>query len=122
MSKAQGDGYKTQTNHELNAYRARLDYKLHLMIDEKVKFYRAGTGWILAKEKNTVFNPNGDWKWNGWEITGKQYTIWVYNEDGVRVRDGRCEVVAPALFGEIFTSKDEANEFFEESVNWLKYA
>ena len=62
MSKAQGDSYKTQTNHELNAYRARLDAKLHKLIDRKEKWFRIGDGWVLTAEQNRMINRSGSWK------------------------------------------------------------
>jgi len=63
MSRAQGDAYRTHTDHELNAYKARLDAKLRKLIDHKEKWYRAGAGWILCQERNRMTNPNGSWKW-----------------------------------------------------------
>ena len=33
MSRAQGDSYRTHTNHELNAYRDRLDAKLEKLYE-----------------------------------------------------------------------------------------
>ena len=73
MSRAQGDAYRTHTDHELNAYKARLDAKLRRLIDHKEKWYRAGEGWILCQERNRMVNPNGSWKWNGWEIEAHEY-------------------------------------------------
>ena len=43
MSKAQGDGYRTQTNEALNAYRDRLDAKLEKLYDTKEKWYHVGS-------------------------------------------------------------------------------
>ena len=49
MSRAQGDAYRTHTDHELNSYKARLDAKLRKIIDHKEKWYRVGAGWILCQ-------------------------------------------------------------------------
>jgi hypothetical protein len=49
MSRAQGDAYRTHTDHELNSYKARLDAKLRKLIDHKEKWYRVGAGWILCQ-------------------------------------------------------------------------
>ncbi len=59
MSRMQGDSFRTHTDHELNAYRARLDEKLHGLIDHKEKWIKAGKGWILCEERNRMVNPNG---------------------------------------------------------------
>ena len=65
MSRAQGDGYRTHTDHELNAYKWRLCDKLVRLADRIEKWYRVGEGWILTAESNRMINPNGSWKWNG---------------------------------------------------------
>ena len=65
MSRAQGDGYRTHTDHELNAYKWRLCDKLVRLADRKEKWYRVGEGWILTAKSNRMVNPNGSWKWNG---------------------------------------------------------
>ena len=49
MSRAQGDAYRTHTDHGLNSYKARLDAKLRKLIDHKEKWYRVGAGWILCQ-------------------------------------------------------------------------
>ena len=124
MSKAQGDGYRTQTNEALNAYRDRLDAKLEKLYDTKEKWYHVGVCWILTKQSNILENPNGSWKWNGWEIVGKEYAITVYHEDDVTVSGDKgdngdngfsVDIHGFAIAREVFVNdRNKANECFKE--------
>ncbi len=113
MSKAQGDGYRTWTNKGLNDYKARLNEKLSKMMDVTAKWYDNDGFVILAKSWNTLYNPNGDWKWNGWQVTGKKYQISMFDADDVTLQeDGTYDVNGVAIVHQIFTDKDKANDFF----------
>ena len=52
MSRAQGNAYRTHINHELNAYRDRLDAKLEKLIDRKEKWFHIGACWIVNVNEN----------------------------------------------------------------------
>lgn len=126
MSRAQGDGYKTHTNHELNAYRARLDAKILELEQREEKWHRVGEGWILTTKKNKLVNPNGGWKWNGWEVRGQEYAIWVFagncvNEiNGTMHANGWCE--ASWFFEGGEEARTAANAAYIEAKEIAKYA
>lgn len=123
MSKAQGDGFKTWTDVELNKYRARLDMKIAKMIAEENKIYKikspvGDTFYIVATKGNEVNNQNGNWKWNGWEITGRFYRIDLYCELDFDV-ENRRPTGLPIMH--IHTNdKDEANKKFNEMKQFVK--
>ena len=113
MSKAQGDGYKTWTNNELNDYRRRLDAKLSEMSETTDKWYVNDGFVILARSWNVLINPNGSWKWNGWKVLGKQFQVSVFDESDVTpLEDGTYDVHGPAIAHQIFDNRDEAIKFF----------
>jgi len=112
MSKAQGDGFRTWTNTDLNAYRKRLDAKLADMREKTVKWYDINGFWILAESWNVLENPNGDWKWNGWEVVGKEYRLAVFEQD-VLVFDGdTIDVNGPSVFCGVYNDREEALDMF----------
>ena len=114
MSRAQGDSYKTRTNHELNAYRARLDAKLHKLIDRKEHWFRVGDGWILTAEQNRMINRNGSWKWNGWEVEAHEYWITVFPAECVEIENGQPHVIGWAQRVMVIDDdKAAANEYFK---------
>lgn len=78
MSRKQGDSYRTHTDHELNAYRARLDQKIREMEQREERWHHIGEGWVFTLKANILKNKNGGWKWNGWEVTGQRYEIRVF--------------------------------------------
>ncbi len=128
MSRAQGDAYRTHTDFELNAYRRRLDAKLHKLINHKEKWYRAGEGWILTAEQNRMTNPNGDWKWNGWEVEAHEYWITVFPAECVRIENNQPKVIGWAQAVKVIDDdKDAANEYFKkvarplakDLTNWI---
>lgn len=113
MSKAQGDGFRTYTNKSLNDYKKRLNAKLAQMRETTERWYDNDGFVILAKSWNVLNNPNGDWKWRGWEVIGKEYQISMYEESEVTLLDdGTYDVHGLAIVHRIFTDKDEANDFF----------
>ena len=115
MSRLQGDYFKTHTDHALNAYKFRLDAKLLKLIDKKEKWYRAGKGWILTEERNRMFNPNGHWKWNGWQVQAREYWITVFPEECVEIRDGRPVATGWSQIRHVIDDdKAAANRFFNE--------
>lgn len=113
--------YRTKTNDELNAYKVRLDEKCHKLIDRKEKQYKVNDFIIFTEEKNLIDNPNGNWKWYGWVITGKQYKISMYHET-------ECELLSSGYYHpitwcqkmEIVHDKDEANKIFKEYEEFAK--
>ena len=128
MSRAQGDGYRTWTDHKLNAYRARLDAKLKTLIDHKEKWYRFGKGWILAEERNRMENPNGSWKWNGWEIEAHEYWITVFPSECVKIENGKPRAIGCSVARKVIDDdKIAANGYFtqiakplaKELENWI---
>jgi hypothetical protein len=114
MSRSQGDAYKTWTDHNLNAYKARLDAKLRKLIDHHEKWFRCGEGWVLAEERNRIFNPNGSWKWNGWEIEAHEYLITVFPKECVEVVNGKPKAVGWSQVSKVIDDdREEANRFFK---------
>lgn len=114
MSKAQGDGFRTWTNQDLNAYRRRLNDKLRPMIDETHKWYDIGDGfWILAESWNELDNPNGSWKWHGWRVVGRKFKLQVYDEDCLDLTGDEPQVAGCSIVCKVFDDRDEANRFFQ---------
>ena len=114
MSRAQENSYRTHTNHELNAYRDRLDAKLEKLIDKKEKWFHIGACWIQTEQSNIIKNPNGSWKWNGWEVVGVEYAVRVFSEADVTVEGSKTNVHGLALATQIFENdRDKANEYFK---------
>ena len=113
MSKAQGDGFRTRTNVDLNEYRRRLDDKLRPLIDKTERWYDRGDGfWVLAESWNVIENPNGDWKWHGWRVVGKEYKLQVYDEANLDLTGTVPCVNGCSVVCRIFTDKKQANDFF----------
>ena len=128
MSRAQGDAYKTHTDHELNAYRARLDEKLTKLIDHKAKWIKAEKGWILAEERNRMKNDRGSWKWDGWEVEAHEYWITVFPGESVKVENGKPKAIGCSVVRKMIDDdKAAANDFFtkvarpiaRELENWV---
>lgn len=111
--------YKTKTNHELNAYRARLDAKIAELEQAEERWHHIGDGWVLTEKKNILVNPNGAWKWNGWEIRGQRYAVRVFADNctmvanGVRYADGCAEKTWVFDGGE--EAKAAANEAWKQA-------
>lgn len=120
MSRAQGDGFKTWTDESLNAYRRNLDKKLRELIDEKEKVYTFGQFCIYTSCMNVIDNPRGSWKWDGWQIIGRRYTVEIYLKSAIECNEGKIKVSAPALVKEDFDNKDQANARFIEFRDYLK--
>lgn len=115
MSKAQGDGFRTRTDTELNDYRMRLDAKLRPMVDKTRKWYDIGDGfWILAESWNELENPNGDWKWNGWRVVGRKYKLQVFEDAVLDLTGDEPEVNGCSTVCQVFDDKDKANDFFRQ--------
>lgn len=115
MSRLQGDSYKTHTDHALNAYRLRLDAKLRILAEYRDKWYRAGKGWIHVEEYNRLINPNGHWKWHGWQVEAREYVIRVYPQECVIIEDGEPYVTGWAqIVWSVDDDKAAANKFFNE--------
>jgi len=114
MSKAQGDGFKTYTDINLNQYRVRLDEKIKKLVDEHEKWIRVNDEFkILCVCGNEVKNENGSWKWDGWKITGQYYRVSLYEKENVKIIDNRiCAIGLPVLH---FTTEDkaQANLFYQ---------
>ena len=114
--KKYADGYRTETNHELNAYRDRLVQKLRTLANRQERWYKVGDAWILTEKENTLRNPNGEWKWNGWEVTGVEYYIRIFPAESVRVENGKpVYVIGLAKEIRAFTSAEEANAWWGEA-------
>lgn len=120
MSKAQGDGYRTWTNVELNKYRARLDARLDKLIDDQKHWYKVNGFLIYTEQENIVDNPRGSWKWDGWVITGRRYRIDVFQEQDITFENGRARINAPALAWFNTEDKDEANAKFQTYLSQLR--
>lgn len=103
MSKRQGDGYKTETNHGLNNYYDNVFLpKVSELMDEKIKKFYINGGLIICEQKN-ILSYDG-WKLKGLKLTGeKEYTIRVFSDD----KSGWAEVT------ETYNNKDEANKAFK---------
>jgi hypothetical protein len=111
MSKRQGDGYRTETNHELNEYYDRIFAPaLIKMIDEQEKKYHVGDFIIVCEQKNIVHQDG--WKLKGLKVVGREYTIRVYLD---------CEYEKGiALAVDHTTDKEEANKIFQQKVQMCK--
>ena len=108
------DSHRTYTNHELNACSDRLDAKLSGLIDHEEKWFHVSSAWIQTEQSNVIRNPNGNWKWNGWEVVGVEYAVRVFSEADVTVEGSEVTVHGMALVAEIFENdRDKANEYFK---------
>ena len=112
--------YRTKTNHELNAYRSRLNQKLFELEDRKERWYKVGEGWILTESKNKLRNPNGGWKWNGWEIVCREYSVRVFAGDTITVENGKPTVHGWTKKSAFFEGGDEAREAANEYFKGVK--
>ena len=50
-----------------------LDEKLKSLRDHKEKWYDSDGFRIHTESENILENPRGDWKWDGWKVTGRRY-------------------------------------------------
>lgn len=117
MSRSQGDGYKTWTDHELNAYKWRLRAKVAKLADHKEKWYKCGEGWILAEERNRMTNPRGSWKWDGWEVEAHEYWITVFPAECVKVEEGKPQAIGWSQVRKVIDNdKEAANNFFKAAT------
>lgn len=113
MSRAQGDGFRTWTNRGLNDYRDRLDEKLAGLCQHTARWYDNRDGfWVLAESWNVLENPNGSWKWHGWQVVGKEYKLQVYEEGALDLSGDEPQVEGPSIVCRVFDDRDEANAFF----------
>ena len=103
MSKAQGDGYKTRTNKDLNDYYDEVFLPAFAaMADKKEKVYRVNGGKIVCESENVV--KCSGWKLASLKATGeKKYTIRVYSDENSSLSDAV----------ETYTDRDEANKRFK---------
>ena len=116
MARSQGDSYKTWTDHSLNEYKWRLREKKLKIIDHHEKWFRCGSGWILTEEANRIVNPNGSWKWDGWEIEAHEYWVTVFPEECVVIKDGKPVVIGWSQVRKVIDDdRAKANEFFKEA-------
>lgn len=113
--------YRTQTNVELNRYRARLDVKLQGLIDRVEKQYKVNDFIIFTEQKNLVENPNGSWKWNGWKIVGQEYKVSMYHETECELNeDGKYHPITWCQKMLITKDVNEANKTFVEFRTFAK--
>jgi hypothetical protein len=105
MSKAQGDGYKTWTDIELNKYRDEIFFPaLNKAIDEKRKVFELGNDLtIVTIEVNKV--KRRGFKLKSIEIIGKRYYIYLYQN----YRKEGEEVLTHSVIDD---DKDKANQEF----------
>ena len=61
-----------------------------------------------------IKNPNGSWKWNGWEVVDVEYAVRVFSEADVTVEGSKTNAHCLALATQIFENdRDKANEYFK---------
>ncbi len=109
MSKAQGDGFRTWTDREFNAYKDRLWEHLRPMRDKVTKWYDNGDGfWVLAESWNELYNPNGVYKWHGWKVEKRMFRLAVYEEEVLDLSGDTPEVNGLSLYSNVFDNRDEA--------------
>lgn len=121
MSRIQGDSYKTHTNHELNEYKWRLREKLAKLEKYHEKWYKIGSGWVMCSECDRLINPNGSWKWNGWEVEAHEYHVKVFPEECVEIKNGKPSVIGWALYVVfIDNDREKANQHFKKAQKIAK--
>ena len=105
MSKAQGDGYRTWTDVELNKYRDEVFIPACVKaIDEKTKVFDLGNGLtIVTIEANRIKNIG--FKLKSIEIIGKRYYIYLYQN----YKKADAEVLMHSVIDD---DKDKANQEF----------
>ena len=121
MARSQGDSFRTWTDHSLNEYKWRLRAKVAKIIDHREKWFRVGDGWILYEERNRVTNPNGSWKWNGWEIEAHEYWVTVFPEECIKLVDGKPQAIGWSQM-RVFVDDDreKANGLFKKAQKLAK--
>lgn len=103
MSRRQGDGFITETNHELNNYYENVFLPRFLELEnEQIKKFYINGGLIICEQKNLVYQDG--WKLKSLKLTGeKRYIIRVFSDDKSTYADAT----------ECFYDKDKANESFK---------
>lgn len=103
-----------------NGYQIDLHRHIEPMFDTKERWYKVGSYWIHAESQNTLNNPNGRYKWNGWEIIGREYWVEYFDENSIKESEGTFKIRGVAISRKGFTDKDEANNYFMELKMNLK--
>ncbi len=91
------------------------------MSAHKEKWYRVGKGWILCEEQNRMVNPNGSWKWHGWEVEAHEYWITVFPNECVTLENGKPRAIGWSQVKRIIDDdKDAANAFWKVAKKLAK--
>ena len=98
---------------EFNTYAWRLSLRLREMAEHKEKWYKVGKFWIHTETYHELDNPEGRYKWKGWEIVGENYFVEYYTEENIDIND-RFPIKSAAEKRMFFTDKNEANECFKQ--------
>ena len=107
------DGFRTQTNAELNEYTERLRKHVIELEDRKERWFHVGKGWILTEERNRLHNPRGSYKWHGWETEAREYRITVFPAENIEIRDEKVKVIGLAQEVKVIENdRNAANEYF----------
>lgn len=94
-------------------YERELQQHVHDMMNVVTKFYDEDPIVIIASSYDVLENPNGDWKWNGWQKVGHVYELEVYWKEDVEIyANGEYRVNGLTLDSKEFTDRDEANAYF----------
>jgi hypothetical protein len=105
MSKLQNDGYKTETNKDLNNYYNNVFRPaVEKMADYKIKTYEI-ENFIIQCESHNIVERDG-WKLKSLQIIGMEYTITVFTKKGFKK--------GISLKVNSSNNKEEANKIFKE--------
>jgi len=116
MSKAQGDSFRTETNHELNKYYNEVFYPALLKIENRQeKRFHVGDFIIICEQKNLV-NYKG-YKLNSIKIVGKEYILRVHLDNEF---DSDGNATGLSLSVDSFTDAEQANKRFLELKEMCK--
>ena len=102
MARYIADMFWGRESEEFMEYRKRLEERVRKLSNPVTKKYNVGGATIEATRMNQMHNPNGELKWNGWEVKGEIYIITVY-KDGAVVESGQ------------FDNKEQANGYYKEA-------
>lgn len=110
---------------EFGRYKRHLNNKLTRLENQKsscifLKNQYDEEFMILCVQGNTLWNPNGKLKWEGWKITGKYYRCYLYKQ-GDYNKETKEITGNPIRWFTTDTNKDVANNHYKQLVNLAKF-
>jgi len=115
MAKAQGDGFKTWTDVEINKKVAKSNELVKKLINEQEKIQRVNDLTIVCVQGNIVENKSrcSNLTSMEWQVVGKRYYIYLFQD----YKTQNAEVLTHRV---IENDVNKANEAFKEILELAK--